>query len=322
MSEQCNDTAISQEVAPQSSPFQQPSPRIPYECLYYVVDYLHDDFDTLKSLLYANKFFFHAVLPHFIRDPHSNPAMSRKWRNHWTTHEKFLALILTSFLEARLKEFKIPPEAGELAELGISKITEHFGLQLVKPFTIPGHQMLRSFLKRIDDKSNTHQNSGGDDLKGIEPTMTTDYSKFVADIPRFDEIPIRAYLMIRLCKLPAKMRAGRIQHPQKVDDKVEEHTLSQQRDHRYKEELYNSLTKLWDHFNRQHILSYSLDMTLAQNFLSFSKEMAKLQTLRLDRPLDMTDSHGKHCFVHQAESGGIPTEAPIEYRIRQQLGYT
>ncbi|KAF9159402.1 hypothetical protein BGX21_003066 [Mortierella sp. AD011] len=56
-------------------------------------------------------------------------------------------------------------------------------------------------------------------------------------------------------------------------------------------ELHDALTKLWNHFNRQHILSYSLDMSLAQNFLSFSKEMAKLQTLRLDRPLNMTDSH-------------------------------
>ncbi|KAF9412158.1 hypothetical protein BGZ76_005225, partial [Entomortierella beljakovae] len=111
--------------------------RLPNECLYYIVTYLSRDFESLRPLLLVSKFFFKAVLPHFIRDPGDINHISNHHDILKKKSQRLFALLLSSFLEARLKEHDSSPKSEQDAEQIIDNILAPFGLCLVKPFVLP-----------------------------------------------------------------------------------------------------------------------------------------------------------------------------------------
>ncbi|KAG0007507.1 hypothetical protein BGZ80_004590 [Entomortierella chlamydospora] len=280
--------------------------------------HLHNDFETLRSLLYVDKFFFRAAIPYLIKDHISRSV--KDWLHNRSRSEKLFALILASFLEARLKKLRDPHDASELAEIVLEKILERFGLRLVKPFTLPGHQMLRSFLRRIDDMPKNHdydcnnrkyggeygQEFDGNAPEEMDSGMIIDYSKFIPKIPGpFDGSTMQA----------TKEHGGWVSpelYIQSDYGRLEKHSVDHQVEDDYLNELHKAFSKLWQHYNHECTDSFTLDIANAQRFLPFSKEMPKLHTLCLDRYSKMTASHLKNTvlFIKQNQET-FPNKPPL-----------
>ncbi|KAF9349302.1 hypothetical protein BGX26_012375, partial [Mortierella sp. AD094] len=141
----------------------------------------------------------------------------------------------------------------------------------------------------------------GNAPKEIEPGMTIDYSKFIPMIPHFKTDSLRVHSMMQLCKLPKQVRGGY--------GRVEEHSIDHQLDEDYLKELRDAFSKLWRHYNRDCTLSFTLDTTNTQKFLSFSKEMPKLQTLCQNDSLENTV-----LFIRQNQEA-FPKKLPLHIQF-------
>ncbi|KAF9109967.1 hypothetical protein BGX27_006944 [Mortierella sp. AM989] len=221
LSEQDAEASYSSSSSSQKLPLPQ---RLPNECLYMVVSHLHDNLTALHSLLLVNKFFFHAALPYIMDNPFTTWGMDHSNAGG----EKFFALMIASFLEARLLEQEVSLSSDQLAEQAVDDILKPFGIALVKPFVKPGPRLLRSFLKRIElnrERIKSEYESceeeaevklgicdgddDSDDNDDDEMTiqkMTTDYSKYFTVLSELDWHSVQFHPMIRLRKLPKTIR--------------------------------------------------------------------------------------------------------------------
>ncbi|KAG0013104.1 hypothetical protein BGZ81_001235, partial [Podila clonocystis] len=112
------------------------SPQLPVECLDLILDYLRNDFYTLRALLTVNQFFFKAAVSILLRNPFSD------WRilqgDAGRVHGKKLAsLVIASVLQwQRRRLFQAHPALNPGMSTARALLTA-FGLELVEPITSP-----------------------------------------------------------------------------------------------------------------------------------------------------------------------------------------
>ncbi|KAF9109968.1 hypothetical protein BGX27_006945 [Mortierella sp. AM989] len=158
-------------------------------------------------------------------------------------------------------------------------------------------------------------NSGG----GSSQRLSTDYSRFFTILNSKDWEYLSFHWMIRLRRLPAPRKEypdsrsefGDYDDYDDYDDGEDEelggddhgdddyyerdrvnisaeddgeHTINQQQSSNYKYRVREALVQLWLHYNRKYITYFSFDMTFAESYLPFAKDLEKLSTLDISRP--------------------------------------
>ncbi|KAG0220548.1 hypothetical protein B0O80DRAFT_531972 [Mortierella sp. GBAus27b] len=175
--------------------------RLPNEILYHIVDrWCCQDLPLLYNLLFVNKFFFRAVLPHLWNNPFRTWSLNHD-HEYRTVHEfkadrqNLMVTIFASFLEARLLEQDEQERQQPMQDADRCKSDAHRVDDILRPFGLcvaEGVQspMLRHFLMNCNGRNNTGcsgcSNLGEAD-HGEENQMactnrirrmTVDYSKF------------------------------------------------------------------------------------------------------------------------------------------------
>ncbi|KAF9387675.1 hypothetical protein CPC16_006907 [Podila verticillata] len=95
-------------------------PRLPNELLLMVADHFHDDPQTLCTLLFVDRFFFHAAVPLL----YSNPFKFVRSRNK----HKLTELILASVLHTQRKHSQSRPSTSSAKEFTVAGFLARFGL--------------------------------------------------------------------------------------------------------------------------------------------------------------------------------------------------
>ncbi|KAF8960858.1 hypothetical protein BGZ46_001474 [Entomortierella lignicola] len=253
--------------------------------------HLCTDLPTLHKLLFVNKFFFHATLPHLYHNPIITWEMNSASPKYHTDPNKLFALFFVSFLQTRLKELQWSSGDDREADLILDGILKQFGLKLNLPFQFSGHDMLNSIasnLIRIHLNGNNHSNH----RLNLPPNITVDYSKFLRNL-RFDSWGrFQFYSMVRLRKL-SKYEPENDSNPSnntpatEEDDDDEQHIVAKQRTQYYIMLLRHALTEMWLHYNFDSVTSFHFDATKAQKYLPLSKKLASIQLIYLSRKREM-----------------------------------
>ncbi|KAF9330704.1 hypothetical protein BG006_006348 [Podila minutissima] len=137
--------------------------RLPNECLLGVFAWLNRDFNTLRSLLTVNKFFFHASAPALFVSGINSKNID---------NEKLLVLILSSIVHYP-KEDELLASGEDISLASTSDLFKPFELQLVEPVTFPS-------------------------LLPSGPKPIVDYAKFVHNLPSSFYSQVKLYPIIRI----------------------------------------------------------------------------------------------------------------------------
>ncbi|KAF9436153.1 hypothetical protein BGZ76_004689 [Entomortierella beljakovae] len=257
-----------------------------------------------------------------MHNPFVTWRMNNKFNDSRPDGDKFFALVFSSFLEARLKERGITSENSQQAEQILDEILEPFGLRLSTPFVFPGLPMMERAFSRIDD-INRLKSPGKFKVKVSKdnyiarstpaPCMTLDYSKYYGMASRYNWYYLHHYLMIRLRRLPNNTLDK---------DEVEEHSMEQQSQSLYRQQLCLALNGLWVHYNHDSLTSFELGFSSAQEYLPLSRSMAKLQDLFIDRESSLIPDHLlAHIvtFIKQNQEA-FPRKPPLDVHFRRGWG--
>lgn len=114
-------------------PAEYAPPHLPNECLFLIVEHLHKDFYTLRTLLYVNRFFFKAAVPLLLHNPFSDWDIL-KGEEAAVNRKKLAALLIATAIHSQQRWLlqarpEVPP--GVSAE----RLLALFGLQLLEPIT-------------------------------------------------------------------------------------------------------------------------------------------------------------------------------------------
>ncbi|KAF9288758.1 hypothetical protein BGZ74_000861 [Mortierella antarctica] len=203
---------------------------LPDECLCLVFKHLHD-VPTLRSLIYVNRFSFHAALPLLMDACMSIPLYDSLRVLPWDTskHEHDLAILtLISILHYHRETPSDPPTVAAKALLRVHN------LQLVEPFT---SQPLLDF------------------LQGGRPPPIVDYSAYIS--LQFRKNKVRFIDFLRLVHFPARERERHVKRsdPEMVSEEEveEEHTWYRQRSWPYETAVCKAFNQLVSHYGTPHV---------------------------------------------------------------------
>ncbi|KAF9543208.1 hypothetical protein EC957_001083 [Mortierella hygrophila] len=278
-----NDNADNKEQQPHPPPVQ----RLPNECLYLIVNHLWDDLRTLHTLLFVNRFFFHAALPKIMDHPLETWQMNYCDPEFATDLEKFFVLVLTSLLYHQQR----------LTGRDAVSILEDFGLQLVTPVEFPS---LKPFFPATQDGLVQEQEEE-------EIPMTVDYSKYLTVLDSYQWQYPEFSRFIRLIKMPASMQ-DTLQIQQRTDEPSDqtatpvgdEHTEDQQQYHDYKDLVREGIAQMILRYNVECITEFSFHVSEAHKNLPIASKLAKLRHLNIYRDESLPSQHLQDtiAFIH------------------------
>ncbi|KAG9061253.1 hypothetical protein KI688_007591 [Linnemannia hyalina] len=268
-----------------------PVQRLPNECLYLIVNHVWDDLRTLHTLLFVNRFFFHAALPKIMDHPLETWQMTLFEPEYVTNSEKLFVLVLTSLLHHQQR----------LTGWDAVSILEDFGLQLVTPVEFPS---LKPFLPVTQDGLVQEQEEKGN-------PMTVDYSKYLTVLDNYQWQYIEFSRFIRLIKMPVSMQ-DTLQIQQGTDepsdqtatavedDQEGEHTEDQQQLHDYKDLVREGIAQMMLHYNVECITEFSFHVSEALKNLPIASKLAKLRYLNVYRDESLPSQHLQDtiAFIH------------------------
>ncbi|KAF8978464.1 hypothetical protein BGZ46_006446 [Entomortierella lignicola] len=329
--------------------------RLPNECLYLIVEHLHQDLPTLRNLILVNKFLFHATIPYL----YNNPIATWEMRNT-SSYNKLFALFFISFLQVRLEELRPDSVDDQEAHIILDSILRQYGLRLTLPFQSSGLDMLDIIANRFDE-SNLNNNFISNRWKDSAQRFTIDYSKFLSDLTPDDWRFLQFYAMVRLRKLPKGMASvyeddvsaeeddvneslesavtttGEVAsavesirdngnneiRPQGANldhyedrDEDGEHSLDLQRRHAYTRPLRWALADMWLHCNFDSITSFYFEMVDAHIYLPLASKMAKIELLYLNRETTMSDSHLENTIQFiMKNQEAFPRKQPLDVML-------
>ncbi|KAF9128919.1 hypothetical protein BGX30_014147 [Mortierella sp. GBA39] len=273
-----NDDADNKQQQPRPHPVQ----RIPDECLYLIVNHLWDDLRTLHTLLFVNRFFFHAALPKIMDHPLQTWQMTLFEPEYVTNPEKLFVLVLTSLLYHQQR----------LTGRDAASILEDFGLQLVTPVEFPS---LKPFLPITQDGLVQEQEEE-------EIPMTVDYSKYLTVLDNYQWQYIEFSRFIRLIKMPVSLQ-DTLQIQQGMDepsdqtatavgdDQEGEHTEDQQQYHDLKDLVREGIAQMMLRYNVECITEISFHVSEAHKNLPIASKLAKLRRLNVYRDGSLPSQH-------------------------------
>ncbi|KAF9287727.1 hypothetical protein BGZ74_001029 [Mortierella antarctica] len=272
---------------------------LPNECLYLVVDHLRDDLVTLRTLLLANRFFFHAAVPLMLNDPLSTWEMTYSRPEIKTDKEKLTALLIASIIHAQRAKAQ---SLGQ--DFTVDRFLSKFGFQLVEPVT--------SLLLQ-------------DAVQGVSPT-TIDYSKYFTDLFSYLWRYVKFQTIMRLKEFPQTWKHAMPTHNllhgslvQYLPYAEQEHVEELQLHNDYKDNVQERLIDLVLYHNTEFITSLHFHIADSHRYLPFADKLQKLQIVHLNRDESMPDSHLQDTisFIVQNRTA-FPGKPPL----RLEFGYS
>ncbi|KAF9314473.1 hypothetical protein BG003_004128 [Podila horticola] len=267
--------------------------RLPNECLYLIVDRLHDDLVTLRTLLLVNRFFFHAAVPWMLNNPLNTWEMTYATPEVETDVNKLMALLIASVLHAQRAKAQSLDE-DFTADGFLSK----FGFQIVESVASPLLQ---------------------DAVQGVSPT-TTDYSRYFTEMLYFEWRYIEFQTLVRLKEFPPTWKnempthndwGNPIEYSEGPDPHTE-HTLELQMHRDYKEEVQERMVNLFLYHNTKYITTLDFNIADSHRYLQYADKLESLKTLHLDRWQSMPDSHPKDAISFIVRNrAAFPRKRPL-----------
>ncbi|KAG0091095.1 hypothetical protein BGZ93_001180 [Podila epicladia] len=272
--------------------------QLPNECLYLIVDHLRDDLATLRALLLANRFFFHAAVPLMLNDPLSTWEMTYSRPEFKTDKEKLSVLLIASIIHAQRARAQ---SLGQ--DFTADGFLSKFGFQLVEPVT--------SLLLQ-------------DAMQGVSPTII-DYSKYFTNLFSYLWRYVEFQTVMRLKEFPQtwkhamptrNLHGNLVQYlPYAEQEHIEELQLHND----YKDNVQERLIDLVLYHNTEFITSLHFHVALSHRYLPYADKLQKLQIVHLDRDESMPDSHLQDMisFIVQNHTA-FPGKPPL----RLEFGYS
>ncbi|KAF9207076.1 hypothetical protein BGZ49_001233 [Haplosporangium sp. Z 27] len=216
-----------------------------------------------------------------------------------TNCDKLVALYFVSFLQQRLEEHQWDFGDDQEANKILDVILKQFGLRLSVPFQSSTIDMLDNIAGRTTQSDKQCENSSNP-RKNPPLKMMVNYSRFFGDFIK-DWRYAQFTGMIQLRELPENMHSN----DSRPDDNTsarnetecsgrnenERHSLHQQLESHYTDQLRNAFSEMRLHFDFESITSIDIDTADAQKYLPLSTKMAKLQHIYLSGKREMPESH-------------------------------
>lgn len=268
-----------------------PVQRLPNECLYLIVSHLWNDLRTLHTLLFVNRFFFHAALSKIMDHPLETWDMNYCEPKFVTDSTKLFVLVISSLLYHQQR----------LTGRDATSILEDFGLRLITPVEFP---LLKPFIPVMQDGSAQEQE------EEISP-MTVNYSKYLTVLNDYRWKYVEYHRFIRLIKMPASLQ-DTIQIQQGTeepadqaaaaagDDQEGEHTEDLQYSQDYTDLIREGIAQMMLHYNVECITVYSFQVSEAHKNLPIASKLAKLRHLNVLRDDSLPSQHLQDtiAFIH------------------------
>ncbi|KAF9437679.1 hypothetical protein BGZ76_011659 [Entomortierella beljakovae] len=273
-------------------------PILPNECLFIIVEHLSSDIKALHTLLFVNRFFFHAAVPYIYEDVRRSWTSSNKYRYQMQQPMTF-TLSIASFIESRLKEAKSDPSNIDVNKSACeitNGLLKRFGLKLTHRYATSGSDLIKRLFedssyyqyKRLVQNSFQYSSDGSDASEYPIGGMTVDYSRFNQKM----WLSKNLYSIVRLRKLPKSIRptTNDINDGESSDEDSDELVTKFQNSNDYETQYRLAAHSMWLHYNGDCISILYLDMAYAHFFLQYATKMSKLDTLYINRSLDRSNS--------------------------------
>ncbi|KAF9124671.1 hypothetical protein BGW39_007980 [Mortierella sp. 14UC] len=253
--------------------------RLPNECLYLIVNHLQDDLRTLHTLLFVNRFFFHAALPLVMDDPFGKWGMNSPAPKFTTCNHKLFVLLLASLLHH---------QQDALARKNASSILAEFGLQLVQSTEFPVLQPL------LHSEAEEH-----DGIVWRRSLMTVNYSKYMLALKCVNKNDWYYVDLHRIVQLIEVLEGLRSELYEESDSDLEEdseedggrrsgeaqdvngHSSWLQERDEYKDAVFDRINWLLLHYSTEHITYLPFHISKAGELLLLAPRLASLRTIVL-----------------------------------------
>ncbi|KAG0210460.1 hypothetical protein BGX28_009270 [Mortierella sp. GBA30] len=288
---------------------------LPNECLYLVISHLHDDIQTLRTLLRVNRMFFDAALPLLFNNPFQTWNMNFSMSPYVDGREPLFTLVLASLLQYQGQRTRQSPQ----------DLVKKFGLELVMPVSSE-YPMLQAIFAYLDDDQNPNQRDGGV-VSTKRRMITIDYSTYFTVLETIEWRFVEFHKFIRLLQLPAAMLEqqnedhgnlnvnGNHNEGQDGDESQAkaQHTEEQQLESVYRLEIEKALTAMVLHYNFEYITSFEFHASEAAKHLPLAPKMRSLRILALDRDHALPETHLQDIvsFIRQNQEAH-PRKPPLD----------